>query len=619
MDRYSFGCWVGQVTTLGALLFAAPDALAAPPVIVSITFDDAIDDTATDDNPAALLDDVFERAASLVDRDTVVSEASCPNVGGVGDAPQADEAADCDVPSTFYLNFPRLDEAKFFTTEQVRLLDAWGHEIGGHSAHHLDLPRLEASLEDPDDLDSQRLQVCWDRRRLSLIPKLDGSGTLLVRSFAYPFGSYEWLGDPLLIARFGEPVPTLLPDRTRGLIGRNHPGECGYRSARITGEVANTPACTDGSAVTPCIWAETPRPADVFAIRAPSSIGADTPLDYPVVPVNDDGDGVYDRPEEFESRAHTVKGWIENAAANTLPGSQSWIVLTLHSVCLNRNCNQYGIDRHDFTALLTWLRQKRKAGEIELRSVSQALTHPREYRVTVPPLPMSPSGVRNADLSLDNNRDYIPDCFQVSGSGFLDGGEQAEIIRTAHANADVDGDGITNDGAFGDAWYGWLLMPQGSARGRFLTRLDLGHCAPRVKPGNRYLLSFKYRVAPRRECPFFELPGQQPCPITTLQDESGAPPQYFLIHAFRRPAGTSTSRPLDDGHWLGFTQVPLPSPTQDWILASAEIIPPAGVNALSFGLEIRHNTASGTAQADVDDFSYCRLSEDPSDSVAPCP
>ncbi|MFZ5893028.1 MAG: hypothetical protein ACOY0T_18350 [Myxococcota bacterium] len=171
----------------------------------------------------------------------------------------------------------------------------------------------------------------------------------------------------------GGPSPSLGAWDTRDIVG-HLPGECGYRSARQTGGVANTKSCLDLSAATPCVWAER-YPLDVtnvndplegiWSIRTPSSIeneGAVSAgctsgcctikafqLEYPAVPCNDDGNGVYDRPEEYESRAKTIKGWIDNAIANPAPGNQrNWVPLVFHSICYTRGCNSYGIYWEDF-------------------------------------------------------------------------------------------------------------------------------------------------------------------------------------------------------------------------------------------------------------------------------
>ena len=611
-------CLIAAGCALFSLL-AAP--AQAQKVVVSLTFDDAIDDAATDDVPAVAADNVFDAARlHLSDEDTTPLETLCPNVGDLGDAPLADEQVDCDVPATFYLNFPRLNEKAYLSIAQVQDMEAWGHEIGGHSAHHLEIPKLESASPLVADFTEQKLQVCWDRRRLSLIPKRDlPSSSLLITSFAYPFGEYTWAGDPAANARFGAPSPLLTGEETRDLMGRNYPGDCAYRSARAVGVgVANTPECIDMDSGTPCVWAETIKPLDVFALRAPSSIHDLTPLDYPVVPINDDGNGIYDRDVEFESRADTIKGWIDNTIAHPPATGKSWLLLTFHSICFNHRCNDIGMEYHQFSELVSWLRQKRKSGEIDIKTVSQALAHTKELKVTVPPLAPLNTAVKNPAQVADINNDFTPDCFDSGGMGVYRNGEL--IFNAPHANADNDGNGIADDGQTGDAWYAWQVMAGGATRGRYIVRIDLGQCALAVKAGNQYRMRFYYRrPAAGRTCGFMSQPDQLPCPIPYAPSApEGAPPVYSLIYATRRPAGW-TKIESEDAMWSTFTKTTLPEPGPAWQLAEAVMTVPAGVNALSFGLEILHEEASGLVEVDVDSFSYCQVSGDANDPVGICP
>ena len=45
---------------------------------------------------------------------------------------------------------------------------------------------------------------------------------------------------------------------------------------------------------------------------------------------------------------------------------------------------------------------------------------------------------------------------------------------------------------------------------------------------------------------------------------------------------------------------------------------PSGMDAVTFGIEIEHDDADGRVDVDVDDFSYCRMSNDESDIVPAC-
>ncbi|MFZ5896886.1 MAG: hypothetical protein ACOY0T_37865, partial [Myxococcota bacterium] len=172
---------------------AAKEQALAGPILVSLTFDDSIDDiepaNRRDDGIGNRLeDDVAEAVGSsaatsgwgvLTDGDTTKGENACPFVGTVGTARDTREHQDCDVPATFYLNWPRLDETKqgFLTKLRVQQMESFGHEIGGHSGHHHVVPKLQPDsttvTNGRPDLAEQRLQICWDRKNLSGIARLN--------------------------------------------------------------------------------------------------------------------------------------------------------------------------------------------------------------------------------------------------------------------------------------------------------------------------------------------------------------------------------------------------------------------------------------------------------------
>jgi hypothetical protein len=117
-----------------------------------------------------------------------------------------------------------LDPA-FMTLDQVLALQSDGHEIGGHTLHHIDLTRAGD--------DEVKRQVCDDRTRLL------GMG-LAVESFAYPFGMTT-VGVQAIAAA------------------------CGYRSARITGHSGLG-------------WPVAVPPPNKFAVPAAPSMKATTTL-----------------------------------------------------------------------------------------------------------------------------------------------------------------------------------------------------------------------------------------------------------------------------------------------------------------------------------------------------
>jgi peptidoglycan/xylan/chitin deacetylase (PgdA/CDA1 family) len=85
--------------------------------------------------------------------------------------------ADHGMKGTFYLNSARVGTGDYYMTwANVQQLAAAGNEIGGHTAHHVNLPKTDAT-------EAQR-EICQDRVNLL------GKG-FDVRNFAYPYGAYD--------------------------------------------------------------------------------------------------------------------------------------------------------------------------------------------------------------------------------------------------------------------------------------------------------------------------------------------------------------------------------------------------------------------------------------------
>jgi peptidoglycan/xylan/chitin deacetylase (PgdA/CDA1 family) len=135
--------------------------------------------------------------------------------------------------ATFYLNSGRLDRSGYLSMAQAKSLVADGHEIGGHTVSHADLPTL--------DLDEQRRQVCQDRNAL-LSKGFD------IRNFAYPYGDTN-------------------ADTKRVV------AECGYNSARGVGDIVSPGTCSG------CPYAETVPPRDFLETDTPDSVRQSTSLE----------------------------------------------------------------------------------------------------------------------------------------------------------------------------------------------------------------------------------------------------------------------------------------------------------------------------------------------------
>jgi Polysaccharide deacetylase len=105
-------------------------------------------------------------------------------------------------------------------------LKAKGHEIGGHTVSHQNLPTLSA--------DEQNRQICQDRNTLL-------SWGYAVTSFAYPF------------AEFNATTKTIAQ-------------HCGYNTARAVGDLLSPASCAD------CPAAETVPPADKYETRTPDDV-----------------------------------------------------------------------------------------------------------------------------------------------------------------------------------------------------------------------------------------------------------------------------------------------------------------------------------------------------------
>ncbi|MFI7543100.1 polysaccharide deacetylase family protein [Actinoplanes sp. NPDC049599] len=133
---------------------------------------------------------------------------------------------------TFYINSSRIGTGNYMSGQAITQLAADGHEIGGHTIDHADLPTLA-----PDD---QKRTICNDRVALLNLG-------FAVRNFAYPFGNTD-------------------------ASARQAVADCGYNSARTVGGVVSPGSCSG------CPYAETVPPVDAFRTATPDSVKTTTTL-----------------------------------------------------------------------------------------------------------------------------------------------------------------------------------------------------------------------------------------------------------------------------------------------------------------------------------------------------
>lgn len=134
---------------------------------------------------------------------------------------------------TFYVNSARLGKAGRLSYAQVQDLQAAGHEIGGHTLHHLHLASLDEA--------TARTEICADRTALL-------THGLAADHLAYPFGETN--------------------DAVKAIVAG-----CEYLSGRLASGLVSGMACQG------CPFSVSLPPADPYAIRIPDSVRETTPLE----------------------------------------------------------------------------------------------------------------------------------------------------------------------------------------------------------------------------------------------------------------------------------------------------------------------------------------------------
>jgi peptidoglycan/xylan/chitin deacetylase (PgdA/CDA1 family) len=135
---------------------------------------------------------------------------------------------------TYYINSAQVGTSGYYMTwQQIHALADAGHEIGGHTLHHVNLANVDGATAETE--------VCQDRQNL-----LD-QGFSPVNSFAYPEAAV---------------------DATAKQVVR----QCGYVSGRSVGKTYSAGACDS------CPYAETIPPADPYELKTPKDADSHTTL-----------------------------------------------------------------------------------------------------------------------------------------------------------------------------------------------------------------------------------------------------------------------------------------------------------------------------------------------------
>ncbi|HEY7145797.1 MAG TPA: polysaccharide deacetylase family protein [Streptosporangiaceae bacterium] len=218
--------------------------------------------------------------------------------------------------------------------------------------------------------------------------------------------------------------------------------QCGYNSGLGTGQLRGAGLCRT------CGFAETTPPADRYDLRTP-------------IEVNSVG---------TSWTAGTYQSIVRAAQAH----GGGWVIFTIHGVC-PRTC-ALGVTPGMLTQVVSWLRGQQAHGVV-VRTIRQVVGGPLRPAVRGPaPRPFPPPGIANAQLKARSGSG-APACFQqaVYGgtaatfgydpAGGPHGGpaETVRITRIGHGNA------------------------------KLLPALDLGQCAPQVRPGRGYRAALWYK------------------------------------------------------------------------------------------------------------------------------
>ena len=284
---------------------------------------------------------------------------------------------------------------------------------------------------------------------------------------------------------------------------------CGYNAGLGTGTLRGAGRCQT------CAWAETIPPKNPANVRTPIEVNS----------VN------------TTWTARTYESIVEGAQQH----GGGWVIFTIHDICPT-DC-QLGTSPAILGSVLKWLHGQ-ASQNVAVKTMRQVIGGPVRPAVAGPaPRAFPAPGVANANLVQASGSD--PACFQESDYG----------VGAARFTYRPTG------GPHGSATETLRVTDPGSGNAKLLQAMDLGLCAPSVRPGRSYTAGVWYK--------------------------SSSPTQ---LEIYRRTLL---------GGWAYWTTSPVFPATTSWRKAAwtTPAVPP-GVTGLSFGL-----TAKSVVTITTTDYS----------------
>ena len=279
---------------------------------------------------------------------------------------------DHDMDGTFYVPSGYLGAPGYLTRTDVEAIAAQGNEIGGHTVSHVDLAAVS-----PEEA---ARQVCQDRAQLA-------SMGLTVRSFAYPFASYD------------DAVAATVRD-------------CGYNSARSLGDL-------EMSSQRGAVYAESVPPQDPYAVRALSQV-------------------------ETSWTLADLQGAVTRAE-----GVGGWVTFTFHNVCEAEAACEISVTPSVLDQFLDWLAPRAANGTV-VRTVGDTVGGSAKPIVAGPssdPVGPDENGIVNGGFE-ELGPDGLPRCWIQGGYG--DNARSLSLTNQAHSGGSA-ARAVVSGHVYGDA------------------------------------------------------------------------------------------------------------------------------------------------------------------------